>query len=94
MKRGIAGAIIYIKSLLGLVRQEPVVQLRVKKTPEPKVHEQPSLGTYDEDISPGIGHFNFNKLRTLKENGIQINKDFYDENGDLIDYFGGAYRDF
>jgi hypothetical protein len=84
MKRGLAYTIAYVKNLLGLVSQESVPPLGVvpiSSVPPPK----PFSLAYDEDISSGIGHFNFNKWRKLKETGGEINKEFYDGEGELID---------
>ena len=83
MKRGIANAIAYVKNLLGLVRQEPVPPLRVE-TPA-SGPTKPFYLAHDEDVSSNVGHFNFNKWRRLKETGGEINKEFYDEDGELID---------
>jgi hypothetical protein len=78
MKRGIADAISYVKNLLGLVRQEPVPLLRIEPAASP-------VSSFDEDISSNVGHFNFNRWRVLKETGGQINTEFYDEEGELLD---------
>lgn len=81
MKRGVADAIAYVKNLLGLVRQEPVLKLRAEPPTPTICTKLPCV----EDISSNIGHFNFNKLRALKETGGQINNEFYDEDGELLD---------
>jgi len=81
MKRGIADAIAYVKNLLGMVRQEPVPTLRG----EPSAPVIYAKLPFAEDISANIGHFNFNKWRALKETGGQINTEFYDENGELVE---------
>jgi hypothetical protein len=78
MKRGIADAIAYVQNLLGLVREKPVPPLRT----EPPT---PPVLAFDEDISINVGHINFNKWRTLKETGGQINTKFYDEDGELVE---------
>jgi len=80
MKRGLAYTIAYVKNLLGLVSQESVPPLGVA----PPAQKPFSLA-YDEDISSNVGHFNFNKWRRLKETGGEINKEFYDGEGELIE---------
>lgn len=71
----------YMKKMFQKVEQEEVAPLRKAQI----ITFSNPLDVYDEDISDRVGHVNFNKLRRLKESGAQTTRDFYNDDGDLID---------
>lgn len=76
----------YMKKLFQKVEREPLPTQSLLKPPELRVSKLVDpLAVYDEDISDRIGHINFNRLRKAKDLTGDMTRDFYNDEGSLID---------